>query len=72
MNAISTSSVPGLLTAVTTPGVVVGLRPNEPHDDPEPDRFDTIEAIRFRAETMTPLLKEIEGFQPSPDWGIND
>jgi hypothetical protein len=31
-----------------------------------------IEEIHLRAETMTPLLKEILDFRPPPHWGINE
>lgn len=39
---------------------------------PEPMSASTIEAIQFRAETVTPLLKEILHSRPSPHWGINE
>jgi len=37
---------------------------------PEPMVF--LEEIHVRAETVTPLLKGIPGFQPPPHWGINE
>lgn len=39
---------------------------------PEPMSASTIEAIQLRAETVTPLLKEILHSRPSPHWGINE
>jgi hypothetical protein len=34
--------------------------------------FYTIEEIHIRAETVTPLLREILDFEPAPHWGINE
>jgi len=32
----------------------------------------TIEEIHIRAETVTPLLRDILDFHPAPHWGINE
>ena len=72
MNAILNSHVAGLLTEATPDPVIASTLPYEYHRDSGPDPFDTIEAIHRHAETMTPLLKEILEFRPSPDWGLND
>ena len=32
----------------------------------------TIEEVHKRAETISPLLKELLGFRPPPHWGINE
>ena len=34
--------------------------------------FCTVESIHVRAETLTPLLKEILEYRPVPRWGINE
>ena len=34
--------------------------------------FYTVEEIRFRAETVTPLLRELVEFRPPEHWGINE
>jgi hypothetical protein len=34
--------------------------------------FYTAEEIHIRAETMTPLLRKILDYEPSPHWGINE
>jgi hypothetical protein len=42
--------------------------------DSEPKPLFTIEEIRLRVETVTPLLREIRDYRPTPadHWGINE
>ena len=38
------------------------------NQDPPPSKFPYIDEINHRAETMTPLLKEILEFRSRPHW----
>ena len=62
----------GLLTDVAPRAVTSRSLPFERLQDSDVKAADSIEAIHLRAEAMTPLLKEILDFHPSPDWGLND
>ena len=39
---------------------------------PETTAFSAIEEIHLRAETITPVLKEILANRPASRWGINE
>jgi hypothetical protein len=57
---LDNASKPDLMAAMT-----VGTPPEHlPHC--------TVETIRERAETMTPLLKEILEHWPTEHWGLNE
>ena len=45
--------------------------PLEDHHGLKPHQFYTIEEIHVRAETVTPLLKEMLDHLPAPHWEIN-
>jgi hypothetical protein len=51
-------------------GLVNKLLPEHCHDT-EASPFYTIEEIHIRAETITPLLKNILDFRPPEHWDIN-
>lgn len=44
----------------------------EHNGETAPALLYNIEEIHMRAETVTPLLKEILDFHPVPHWGINE
>lgn len=65
--AINISSDPKLLT--NTPNtVLMAMTTGTPEHLPH----CTVETIRERAETVTPLLKEILENSPPERWGINE
>jgi hypothetical protein len=66
--AINISSGPKLLADPTNP-VLMAVTTNTP---PEHLPHCTVETIRERAETVTPLLKEILDHWPTEHWGINE
>jgi hypothetical protein len=70
MNATWVMREPKLLAAPKI-GAANKFAPGSGRDGP-PERFYTIEEIHIRAETMTPLLKEILDYRPAPHWGINE
>jgi hypothetical protein len=45
---------------------------SEHRHDSEAKPHYTIEEIRLRVETVTPLLREIRDYRPPDHWGIND
>ena len=74
MNALlMTSANPKLLAdgVKLFPFVADNNESLEQHHGLEPHQLYTIEEIHVRAETVTPLLKEILDYQPVPHWEIN-
>jgi hypothetical protein len=71
MNATLINPLPKLLTDVATRSCTTNILPELRHD-PKSTSLLSIEEIHLRAETMTPLLKEILNFRPPPHWVIND
>jgi hypothetical protein len=71
MNATLNTSNPKLLNDVAICSRAANNLLLSRHD-PDPTPFYAIEEIHIRAETMTPLLKEILDFRPPPHWGINE
>jgi hypothetical protein len=72
MNVSSITPVPKLLADVATGSIAADDILRKHRQDTEPNLYYTIEEIHLRAETMTPLLKEILDFRPPPHWGINE
>ena len=68
------STNPGLLTDGAKLAGILAAQNNLPehHHVLEPMEFCTVESIQVRAETLTPLLKEILEYRPVPHWGINE
>jgi hypothetical protein len=60
------SGLPGM---ATRPGVDKDV--SIEHRIPSSVARFTIEEIRMRAETMTPVLREILEFRPEPHWQMN-
>ena len=62
-----------MLADPTNPAVVIAAgNPSDPGQMAEHLPHCTIETIRERAETMTPLLKEMMEYRPAEHWGINE
>lgn len=59
------------LLAAPKIGAANKFAPDSRRDYP-PERFYAIEEIHLRAETITPLLKEILDYRPVPRWGIHE
>ncbi len=75
MNAlpITSANLESLADSVKLfPVVAENDNPLEDHHGLEPHQFYTIEEIHVRAETVTPLLKEILDHQSVSHWGINE
>jgi hypothetical protein len=74
--AINISSGPKLLANPPNPVpivVVAGIgNPSEQCRVSEHLPHCTVETIRERAETMTPLLKEMMDYWPPEHWGLNE
>jgi hypothetical protein len=68
MNATSTINTGTKLLA----DVKANNKLPEHNGETAPALLYNIEAIHMRAETVTPLLKEILDFHPVPHWGINE
>jgi hypothetical protein len=64
MNAVRVSSEPKLLAAAALLSGAANKTLLEDRRGPEPTPSYTIEEIHIRAETVTPLLKEILDFHP--------
>jgi len=74
MNAlpITSANLESLADSVKLfPVVAENDSPLEDHHGLEPHQFYTIEEIHVRAETVTPLLKEMLDHLPAPRWEIN-
>lgn len=73
MNAsINTTPVAKLL-AVPTQVILIGGGKNNPaHPQSAPTTHYTLESLKVRAETITPVLRGIPDFEPPPKWGINE
>jgi len=71
--AINISSGPKLLADPTNPALIITAG-TPPKHCPAPEHLPhcTVETIRERAETMTPLLKEILEHWPTDHWGLNE
>jgi hypothetical protein len=54
------------------PVVADNYKSSEDQQDSEGRPHYTIEEIRLRVETVTPLLQEMLDHQPADHWGIND
>jgi hypothetical protein len=54
------------------PVVAENDHPMENHHGLEPHQYYTVQEIHIRAETVTPLLKEILDHQSVPHWGITE
>ena len=73
MNAsINTNSVPKLLADQTLVVLISGGENNPANPPSESATHYTLESLQARAETITPLLREIPDFEPPPRWGINE
>ena len=59
------------LLAASEDGAVSNSLLEHRHDS-GPDHLYTVEEIHIRAETVTPLLREILDFHPVAHWGINE
>jgi hypothetical protein len=71
--AINISSGPKLLADSTNPVCIITAgNPSEQGQVSEHLPHCTVETIRERAETVTPLLKEILEHWPTEHWGINE
>lgn len=70
--AMNMTPVPKLLASPPISVLVGGIgdKPAEAHS--EPSAHYTIETIRIRAETVTPLLMAIPDYRPPLRWGINE
>jgi hypothetical protein len=72
-SAINISSGPKLLANPTNPVLIVTTgNPPEPCQMAKHLPHCTIENIRERAETMTPLLKKMMEQWPAEHWGLNE
>jgi len=67
--AINISPGPKLLGNPTNPVLMAAMTVGSP---PEHLPHCTLETIRERAETVTPLLKEILEHWPTEHWGLNE
>jgi hypothetical protein len=67
--SLNISSGPKLLDNPPNPGLMAAMMVGTP---PEHLPHCTVETIRERAETMTPLLKEILEHWPTEHWGLNE
>ncbi len=73
MNAsMNMTTVPKLLANPPVPVLVGGMGDSTHHPDSGSLPHYTIESIRARAETITPLLMAIPDYRPPLRWGINE
>lgn len=73
MNALSTvRPEPPVDVVKLLPAPNVSREPTQSSFEDEQSVLFTVEEIQIRAETVTPLLKEILNFRPPPHWGINE
>ena len=72
--AINISSGTKLLDNPANPVVIMIAAGNPPEHCTAPEHLPhcTVETIRERAETVTPLLKEMLDYWPSEHWGLNE
>jgi hypothetical protein len=71
MNATLVKPEEPKLLAASEDGAVSNSLSQHRHET-EPEHLYTIEEIHIRAETVTPLLREILDFHPAPHWVINE